>query len=248
MDCQFSEMQFAFGLMNELVNNKFKSSKGWLTPTFPTQRKERDLGYDLSIKGPVRTIFFQFKVSDKKIGTNSKYWTDYYKPYFIFKIWPDSVSQQHNNLKKLALSDPHNKVYYCAPRFYKNDDFDKHYKLGDIYRNSIYVPCGTLMTISGSDKHNIVYTDDHSDSPIMHSDKIKVESLDSEALLQDVCEAKPYDNIYECLNKVQDLFELKYENNNTRKDDEIEGPIDKYYNLSSQLQLNSDLTMLLLFG
>lgn len=79
MDCCFSETQFAFGIMRELTNRCWPTKKGWLPPGFPTQRQERDSGYDVRIEGPVRTLFFQFKVPQKITRSNGREWGIYDK-------------------------------------------------------------------------------------------------------------------------------------------------------------------------
>lgn len=42
MRCKFSETQFAFGILNELVTRCWKSEKGWTTLRLPTQKKEKN--------------------------------------------------------------------------------------------------------------------------------------------------------------------------------------------------------------
>lgn len=69
MKCEFSETQFVFGVMNELVNNYLQKKSGWTALYFPTQRKEMRLGYDVKIKNPVRTrsVFFNLKFQKKRL-------------------------------------------------------------------------------------------------------------------------------------------------------------------------------------
>ena len=43
MRCQFSEMQFVFGVLREIVQ-KLNPPKGWTTIQIPTQREELEVG------------------------------------------------------------------------------------------------------------------------------------------------------------------------------------------------------------
>ena len=198
MDCSFSETQFVFAILHELLDKKWSTKRGWLPPKFPTQRQERDLGYDVSIQGPVRALFFQFKVPEKKTTRISKYWEEYNTPYYVFKIWPDNLTHQHNNLIQLANAPGHNKVYYCAPAFITDEEFDKYYKNGTIANNSIFVPCEHLPEIEGADKHCITYTVLPRREYHMRSDAEFIVGLDYQGFSNDVNETKGYKDVWEC--------------------------------------------------
>ena len=232
---EFSETQFSFGIMYELANINNRLARGWLVPYFPSQWEEGTLGYDARIEGPVRTIYFQFKVPKKRTSRRARYWSDYGKTYYSIKIWPDSVSHQHNTLVDLA-ADPHNRVYYCAPRFSESNEYYYHFRRGDIYRNSVYVPCRALSLISGSDKHEITYSDDACDSYQWHSYKSIIKAFSGDEFMEDVMEARAYDNIYDCLNSIQAMFGLSCDIGNDQSNNSIEKQIEKYYMLSSKLQ------------
>lgn len=244
---RFSEIQFSFGIMHELVNCKYKSSRGWVAPYFPSQWLEGKLGYDVCIHSPVRTVFFQFKVPEKRTSSRAAYWSCYYKPYYTIKIRPDSVSHQHNNLVDWARN-PHNRVYYCAPRFSESNEFFEHFRLGNIYRNSIYVPCSTLRRISGSDKHEITYTDVAGDGYRMHSKESIIKAFSGDEFMEDVMEAEAYDNIYDCLNSIQAMFGLPCDIGNDQPNNSIEKQIEKYYMLSSKLHSSKGLILMLFLG
>lgn len=66
MKCEFSETQFMFSFVHELLNKQQVSSLKWFVPMFPTQHAEKKLGYDFKINNPVYAIFIQFKVPEKK--------------------------------------------------------------------------------------------------------------------------------------------------------------------------------------
>lgn len=176
MDCQFSETQFAFGLTYELLQI-LNPSSGWSAPCFPTQIDEAKLGYDCKLKGPVRTLYLQFKVSEKKVRSNASFWKVHgCQPYYEFKVRPDNVSQQHNLLVKLAKADPRNMVYYCAPCFYENDKYSEFFKHKKIASNTIFFDCKNIKCISGNDKHFITYKEDKRVA-YFHSDPTQIEGL-----------------------------------------------------------------------
>lgn len=79
MKCEFSETRFVFGILHELANRCFATGRGWKAPNLPTQGEEKELGYDVEITGAVRSIFFQFKIPEKRLlqtrNTGTK-WVD----------------------------------------------------------------------------------------------------------------------------------------------------------------------------
>lgn len=238
MHCEFSETQFVFGILNELVNRCWKREKACTSLCLPTQRKEKDTGFDFSIKGPVRTLFFQFKVPEKKTTSKAKYWSDFGGPYYRFKIWPDALTPQHNNLVKLSNSDPHFKVYYCSPGFHTNKEFAENYNHETISGKSIYVPCKTLPQISGSDKHDISYTIEPARIYRMHSEEFSIPALDLEGLKADMETAVPYENVRQCLIRVAETFSVDIGN--------ADSDIEEFNRIATHLLMTKNLNMILL--
>lgn len=208
MKCEFSETQFTFGIMRELANRCYTTGRGWKAPFFPTQRQEKTLGYDCAVEGPVRNVFFQFKVPEKKTQSKALYWNEMNGPYFQIKIWPDKLSPQHNNLRDLARKDPKNKVYYCAPRFHTNREYGDNYMNETIAQNSVYIACGSLKPIAGNDEHNICYTEDPHVRHVMHSEPLYIKGLTLQELEADIEKAPAYQNIMECLRSVAERFSI----------------------------------------
>lgn len=238
MKCEFSETQFVFGVMNELVNNYLQKKSGWTALYFPTQRKEMRLGYDVKIKNPVRTrsVFFQFKVPEKKTTSKGKYWTQFGQPYYEFKIWPDNVTHQHNELVNLAKS-PHNKVYYCSPGFHTFNEFDINYQYKKIAKNSIYVPCKGLPTISENVKHNIAYTLKPKVIAKMHSEEFSIDAFDIGQLVEDIDNTEAYVSVHECLIYIAEMFSIEISD---RSNDE-----NIYHEIANYLVENKNLFLLL---
>lgn len=157
MKCQFSETQFAFGIMSELVKKR-GPNKGWKAPYFPTQVKEAEDGYDVKIRGPIRTIFLQFKIPDKKIKSNAKHWADFNTSYYEFKLRKEHGYSQHNKLIELTQKDKRFSVYYCAPCFSTFNEYELHYNAQTIQANSMFIDCRSLRVINDNETHSICYT------------------------------------------------------------------------------------------
>lgn len=238
MHCEFSELQFAFGLLNELVNNCWAPGRAWSLPIFPTQREEAALGYDVKMKGPIRTLYLQFKVPEKVTSSRGKYWEEFEAPYYQFKIWPDARSHQHNILVDLANKDPHNKVYYCSPGFHTGEEFERFFCHQQIAKKTIYVPCAKLEKISGKDRHNICYTLEPLRKSKMHSQTYQIEGFDLEGLKMDAEQAVPYDDIHTCLEGVARNFNLNVGNENST--------IMRLERIAHQLLMRENLNLLLL--
>lgn len=237
MKCLFSEIQFAFGVMNELVNYYFKPQKVWGVPMFPTQRKEKYVGYDVGIKGPVRTLFFQFKVPEKKTTSKGKYWRSFGGPYYEFKIWPDNLTHQHNELVDLA-KDLRHEVYYCAPGFHTDEGFEEYYQNIMISKKSIYVPCTRLPKIKGNDEHDISYTLEPYRISLMHSDESVIQSFNLEELKIHSKSVDSYENVHECLLHIAKIFsiDVRY----------ADGDREMFNEIAYYLLINKNLNMVLL--
>lgn len=206
MDCQFSETQFAFCALNELVA-KLNPARGWSMPIMPTQRAEALSGYDCQLKGSVRTLFLQFKVPRMLLRTNAKYWSSHNQPYFQFKIWPDPPCKQHNTLVDLAKKDPRNQVFYCSPAFVELAVFNTLYIRKQVLPNSIFVSCKSLPYTEEKEHHSVSYTL----SPrlaVMHSEPVEVECLDLNRLLPLVQDGRSYGSLEECVFSLARQLEL----------------------------------------
>src|SRR5712691_9875567 len=88
-------------------------------PSIPSQRMERDLGYDVEYKmrweGYSTSIFLQYKVVhcvEHRTRNNAHFYDAHRGSYYRFPI----NIEQHNTLCRLAQH--HAEVYYCAPMFY----------------------------------------------------------------------------------------------------------------------------------
>lgn len=217
MQCEFSETQFLFGILHE-ITNKLNPANGWTAPIIPTQVDEKNLGYDCKLQSKLRTIFFQFKVPEKLTRNNAKYWSEFNDEYYLFKIWPDSLTPQHNKLVDLANKDVRYNVFYCSPAFIKDSEYSDFYEKGEIAKNSIYVSCKNLYKINGDDKHDISYTIDPRKA-IMHSDNPQpLRSLGYEEFVKAVKDSKPYSNLEECVHELSKEFEIQFSCNQSTQE------------------------------
>ncbi|MCR4655979.1 MAG: hypothetical protein K5770_07115 [Lachnospiraceae bacterium] len=237
MVCEFSETQFAFGIVFEIVK-KNCISKGYSAPLFPTQAMEGEFGYDMQLNGKTRTLFLQFKVPEKKTTKSAKYWKDHNQAYYEFKIYPQTISNQHNALVKLAKEDERNRVYYCSPGFITCDEYNEYYRRSKIDANSIYVPLNTMNKISGSDWHSVSYTLSPYKYSRMHSDSEDCRSLTSEEFYSDIAEMPSYDSFESCVSSLAERFEVDVSG--------CENNREKAHAISSELMARYNLNLLLL--
>lgn len=251
MRCQFSEIQFMFALMHELCG-KLKPSGGWLAPCFPTQIEENDLGYDCCLSGSVRTLFFQFKVPEKKTRSNALYWNDFYTSYYQFKLWPHDLSPQHNNLVTLANADPRHNVFYCSPAFIERSEYSAFYQRQEIAKNSIYIPCRNLPQIQGMDQHHICYTL-HPRQFVMHSDPVEVIALDFDDFLVKMQQSERFSSLESLihhltilLSEVDPLFEnsVYAENRYTSNFRLSDSPYTRYRHIANYLLKSQNIHLL----
>ncbi|MBI2792322.1 MAG: hypothetical protein HYX61_10205 [Gammaproteobacteria bacterium] len=122
MKCEFSETQFAFCYVFELINN---NPERFVMPWFPNtvQEGREGGGYDVNING---SLFLQFKIPEY-LKTKQKY-----------KIKIDTNHKQYVLLKELKR--PANLVYYCAPKFHEEYKIRELYNDKMIGENSVLFP------------------------------------------------------------------------------------------------------------
>lgn len=171
MRAEFSELSFAFGLVSEISKSNF-FGKIIGPPIFPNLNQEASLGYDVKLlKG--KSLFLQFKLSEEMVSALSKEWYYYNQPYFRIKLHPNNKSKQHNLLVNLA-NIYGNAVFYSAPMFISNIDLNKYFMKNNILKNTKFINCKNLKTISGNQKHSICFVN-HRKS-MMFSDPFNIES------------------------------------------------------------------------
>jgi hypothetical protein len=126
-------------------------------PSIPSQRMERDLGYDVEFKirqeGYSTSIFLQYKVVhyvDRRMKTNARFYDAHHGAYYRFPI----KLEQYKTLRRLAQH--HADVYYCAPMFYTSAKLTECVTQGNIYTHSVILPLQNMPPVQ-SGPHNITY-------------------------------------------------------------------------------------------
>ena len=238
MKSEFSETQFAISLTYEIIK-KNNIKRGYAPPRFPSQVKEAAFGYDFALDGPCRTIYLQFKISEKKTNQYARHWSDHNCPYYVFELYSRNGFNQHNKLVKLAKKNKRNRVYYCAPGFVSEKEYCDYFQKERIMSNTIFVPVDNLGTISPSDKHHDVsFTIHPYNHSRIHSEPKTIKSLTGDEFFSETMEIPSYDSFTHCISSLSDQFEI----NISRCEDRIE----KYHEISSRLLTDWGISLLVL--
>lgn len=157
MKSNFSETQFQFAILHEMVNKSLP-----FDIFLPNTISETKLGYDAKIinsKGI--PVFYQFKISEY-LFNNGKESVDMGGSYFRFHTYKikNNKLNQHNLL--CELNKVFRNVFYVAPCFYKIEDFQKFFKCGNINGHSKFIRFNKLFEITDGEAHSICYTKDKS--------------------------------------------------------------------------------------
>ena len=180
MYCEFSETQFLFCFLRELLNKNHQISM----PFIPTQRKEKTLGYDSRLKNGFHVFFIQFKVPESRISLKAKYYKDFNSlPYYCFKIHNKSNNNQHQTLTQLAKKNP-GSVYYCTPAYNTYIELEKSFDSNQIIINSKFIDCGhkNLQNLSTGD-HCITFQN-NCNKGYIHSNKSEVDMFDYNTIVE----------------------------------------------------------------
>ncbi len=168
MKSGFSERTFEFCFNAEYcqVHNALLASH----PYIPSQRIEKDLGYDVEFEllqgNHTRSVFLQHKVpyfAEKKAGRNAQFFDVHNGPYFRFSV----DNEQHNTL--CGLSRNRGNAFYCSPRFNLRNELEVHFRARTIASTSILLNPVDVGDITDQDRHNITYNPQGS-NPTLHSE------------------------------------------------------------------------------
>lgn len=120
-------------------------------PHIPSQRAEKDLGYDVEFKIKhghyTRSLFLQHKVSsfaEVRAGRNAHFYAVHGQPYFRFSV----DNHQHNVLCELSRTKGN--AFYCAPRFHLSHELEAHFRGAAVASNAILLDpldVETLLTL-----------------------------------------------------------------------------------------------------
>lgn len=141
-NCEFSETQFAFCYVNEMLNRY----PHILMPIFPTLRQERKLGWDVRIDDDTEidgSLFIQFK-RPKFLSRTKKY-----------KI--TITKHQFDILYILKKDKPANNVFYVAPIFHTLDEMKDHHINNEIEKNTAHFPLENFPSSLTKNHHGLTY-------------------------------------------------------------------------------------------
>jgi len=148
----FSERTFEFCYNAEYcqVNSALLATH----PHMPSQRAEKDLGYDVEFKinngHYTRSLFLQHKVSsfaEVRAGRNAPFYAVHGQPYFRFSV----DNEQHNVL--CELSRTRGNAFYCAPRFHFRHELETNFRGSSVATMRFFstrLMSGTLQTTSAT--------------------------------------------------------------------------------------------------
>jgi hypothetical protein len=139
-------------------------------PHIPSQRAEKELGYDVEFKlnhgSYTRSLFLQHKISsfaEGRSGRNAQFYNTHGCPYFRFSVDND----QHNVL--CELSRARGSAFYCAPIFHARTHLEINFRSFLIGKNSIFLDPLDVGEIADNGHHNITY-DQFGKNPTLHSE------------------------------------------------------------------------------
>lgn len=139
-------------------------------PHIPSQRAEKDLGYDVEFRINhghfTRSLFLQHKVSsfaEVRAGRNALFYAAHGRPYFRFPV----DNEQHNVLCELSRTKGN--AFYCAPRFHLSHELETHFRAATITSSAILLDPLDIGDIADHEHHNITY-DVLGNNPTLHSE------------------------------------------------------------------------------
>lgn len=164
----FSERTFEF-----CFNAEFCRALGGLLvshPHIPSQKMEKDLGYDVEFKIQEKkftsSIFIQHKVAhfaEVRVGKNRQFYDHHGGPYFRFAV----DNEQHNTLCELSRTKGN--AYYCAPVFHLSHELEKHFRGQSVANYSLLLNPLDVGRINDVNRHNISFGPDGENSAL-HSE------------------------------------------------------------------------------
>lgn len=145
MDARFSEFSFGYAAIREAENALSEVYRTAGAPTLPSLKSEEQLGYDAEVPTLEYALFLQFKRQAyvSRRHPSSPTWDQVQNPHYRFAI--DTGDNQHQRLLKLEQELTNNpqavgNVYYVAPRFHEQADFDNAYLTGSVLERSVIEP------------------------------------------------------------------------------------------------------------
>ncbi len=171
----FSEFSYGFAFTHEYVN---RNPRLKAAPELPSLIKEAKRGYDLALGYQGHPKYFQFKLSTYLNRSNAIHWQDHRRAHYRVRLTTrprgnhPTGTDQHSRLKRLA--ETVHDVFYVAPRFHSQDEFDSLFLRGLVTENSLWAPLKDLRWVSDNEVHYMTFTKDQ-EEPWWHSESVRLE-------------------------------------------------------------------------
>lgn len=156
---KLSEFSYGYAITNELVNSYGTPLRA--APVFPSLIAEGRAGggYDLRLDRPGIPLFLQFKLSDyiKMINRRIQEVRENYfqTPFYRMHLRASRDSAQHRLL--LALENQGNEVYYVAPAFYEEAEFNRLYFDRDVVSKSVWISPAAIGPLPDDRPHHVAF-------------------------------------------------------------------------------------------
>ncbi len=155
MKPEISEFSYGYAVTEGIVR-----SQGPLkaAPSFPTLRSEGTTGgYDVKLDIPGFPLFLQFKLTDYMVRSTA-YETKrrlFTTPFFRMHIRPQKRFRQHELL--FDLEETGKAVYYVAPAFFEERDFNLAYISRSILTKSVMISPTAIGRLGKDENHHISF-------------------------------------------------------------------------------------------
>ena len=158
MDCEFSEFSYGYAAIREAEADLSAAYHAAGAPVLPSLLQEEKLGWDVALRYVEYALFLQFKrpqfVSRRHSASPS--WPHIGIPHYRVAI--DTDGHQHAALialqRSLSGGSERGHVYYAAPSFHLQFDFDQSYGLGRVLERSTLVEPSEFGVMDGT--HHLV--------------------------------------------------------------------------------------------
>lgn len=144
MEAAFSEFSFGYAAIREAESSLTAVYRAKGAPVLPSLQMEEQLGYDVEIAMVEYALFLQFKRPTyvSRRHPNSPTWD--HVGHRHYRIAIRTGEHQHQRLleleQQLASRGRAGNVYYVAPRFHEQEDFDAAYLDGMVLDRSVIEP------------------------------------------------------------------------------------------------------------
>jgi hypothetical protein len=154
VDSQFTEFSFGFALTREIIDNS--AFPILAAPELPSLIEEggQGGGYDVALNFGT-LLFLQFKLSEYMVGVAAGEAHVIGVPYYRFSLMQTWQSAQHALL--LDLEGSGEEVYYAAPEFWTQEQFNTAFLAPAVAANSIFVAPSWIGQVDDEDSHRVVF-------------------------------------------------------------------------------------------